>query len=314
MTEVLSEPRRRVDPAPLTSSSMHRRLAPSFVRTENSEKACGSADAPDSLTSRESCSPVSDDGERCGRRGLGIEETSRGGAQCAGGSGDCGSRGQHAAGHTRRSPRTATSDIRRSAGTRTRCPTRESSTSPAVSSRRSSTRMPRRAPGTSTENDFWMDEMLARTGTAGSFGDDNQWLFTRGRAAFMKEHTPGTLGFAGQLAYWESIDGRARLHDHRPGGRRGRAAHRGHRAAQADPELLAERAPQRRRRPRDRADEVHHRRERARHEPRAPIDRPGARRHGARGLAVRHDGGGRRAHRHGRRPERPHHPAPAVLG
>jgi hypothetical protein len=62
--------------------------------------------------------------------------------------------------------------------------------------------------GTSTENDFWIDEMLARTGTAGSFDDNNQWLFTRGRAAFMKEHSPGVLGFGGQLAYWESIDGR----------------------------------------------------------------------------------------------------------
>ena len=54
-----------------------------------------------------------------------------------------------------------------------------------------------------------MDEMLARTGDAGSFGDNNQWLFTRGRAAFMKEHNPAALGFGGQLAYWESIDGRS---------------------------------------------------------------------------------------------------------
>ncbi len=44
--------------------------------------------------------------------------------------------------------------------------------------------------GSSASNDFWMDEMLARTGDAGSFGDNNQWLFTRGRAAFMKEHNP----------------------------------------------------------------------------------------------------------------------------
>ncbi|OYC97783.1 OmpL47-type beta-barrel domain-containing protein [Microbacterium sp. Yaish 1] len=62
--------------------------------------------------------------------------------------------------------------------------------------------------GSSPDNDFWMDEMLARTGTAGSFGDNNQWLFTRGRASFMKEHDPSVLGFGGQLAYWESIDGR----------------------------------------------------------------------------------------------------------
>lgn len=62
--------------------------------------------------------------------------------------------------------------------------------------------------GVSTDIDFWMDEMLVRTGTAGSHGDNNQWLFTRGRAAFMKEHAPAALGFGGQLAYWESIDGR----------------------------------------------------------------------------------------------------------
>ena len=63
--------------------------------------------------------------------------------------------------------------------------------------------------GTSVDKDFWMDRMLARTGDAGSFGDNNQWLFTRGRAAFMKEHDPSALGFGGQLAYWESIDGRS---------------------------------------------------------------------------------------------------------
>lgn len=62
--------------------------------------------------------------------------------------------------------------------------------------------------GTAVGNDFWMDRMLTRTGTAGSFGDDNQWLFSRGRAAFMKTHEPSKLGFGGQLAYWEAIDGR----------------------------------------------------------------------------------------------------------
>ncbi|WP_232531910.1 Ig-like domain-containing protein [Microbacterium halophytorum] len=62
--------------------------------------------------------------------------------------------------------------------------------------------------GTSPDKDFWVDRMLARTGTAGSFGDENQWLFSRGRAAFMKVHDPAQLGFGGQLAYWESIDGR----------------------------------------------------------------------------------------------------------
>ncbi|GAA1641582.1 discoidin domain-containing protein [Catellatospora bangladeshensis] len=50
--------------------------------------------------------------------------------------------------------------------------------------------------------DFWMDRLLARPGNdpAGT------WLMTRGRALYMKTHTPGTLGFAGQAAYWESIN------------------------------------------------------------------------------------------------------------
>ena len=53
--------------------------------------------------------------------------------------------------------------------------------------------------------DFWMDRMLARKGEDPS-GD---WLFTRGRALFMKEHEPSRLGFAGKVAYWESIDNRS---------------------------------------------------------------------------------------------------------
>ncbi|GIF97677.1 discoidin domain-containing protein [Catellatospora citrea] len=50
--------------------------------------------------------------------------------------------------------------------------------------------------------DFWMDRLLARPGNdpAGT------WLMSRGRALYMKTHTPGTLGFAGQAAYWESIN------------------------------------------------------------------------------------------------------------
>ncbi|NUP03242.1 MAG: hypothetical protein HOW71_12140 [Nonomuraea sp.] len=53
----------------------------------------------------------------------------------------------------------------------------------------------------SSGTDFWMDRLLSRTGNdpAGT------WLMSRGRALFMKTHTPGTLGFAGQVAYWESI-------------------------------------------------------------------------------------------------------------
>ncbi|GAA2855873.1 hypothetical protein GCM10010517_14110 [Streptosporangium fragile] len=53
----------------------------------------------------------------------------------------------------------------------------------------------------SSGTDFWMDRLLARS------GDDpaGPWLMTRGRALFMKTHTPGTIGFGGQVAYWESI-------------------------------------------------------------------------------------------------------------
>ncbi|MFG2045762.1 discoidin domain-containing protein [Dactylosporangium sp. NPDC048998] len=50
--------------------------------------------------------------------------------------------------------------------------------------------------------DFWMDRLLARPGNdpAGT------WLMTRGRGLFMKTHNPGTLGFGGAVAYWESIN------------------------------------------------------------------------------------------------------------
>ncbi|MEU4694737.1 Ig-like domain-containing protein [Actinoplanes sp. NPDC023714] len=63
--------------------------------------------------------------------------------------------------------------------------------------------------GSSTDNDFWIDRMLARTGNApgGSNGDANQYLFSRGRAVFMKTHQPGVLGFGGEVAYIESIAG-----------------------------------------------------------------------------------------------------------
>jgi hypothetical protein len=53
----------------------------------------------------------------------------------------------------------------------------------------------------SAGTDFWMDRLLARSGNdpAGT------WLMTRGRALFMKTHTPSVIGFGGQVAYWESI-------------------------------------------------------------------------------------------------------------
>ncbi|MFF3445152.1 discoidin domain-containing protein, partial [Streptosporangium sp. NPDC002721] len=54
----------------------------------------------------------------------------------------------------------------------------------------------------SSGTDFWVDRLLARTGNdpAGT------WLMSRGRAVFMKTHNPATLGFGGQVAYWESIN------------------------------------------------------------------------------------------------------------
>jgi hypothetical protein len=53
----------------------------------------------------------------------------------------------------------------------------------------------------SAGTDFWMDRLLGRPGNdpAGT------WLMTRGRALFMKTHTPSVIGFGGQVAYWESI-------------------------------------------------------------------------------------------------------------
>ena len=63
--------------------------------------------------------------------------------------------------------------------------------------------------GSGTDQDFWFDRMLARTGNlpGGSNGDANQYLFSRGRAVFMKTHSPGVLGFGGEVAYIESIAG-----------------------------------------------------------------------------------------------------------
>ncbi|HEX5993517.1 MAG TPA: hypothetical protein VFY84_00100 [Jiangellales bacterium] len=46
------------------------------------------------------------------------------------------------------------------------------------------------------------DRLLARSGNdpAGT------WLMTRGRALFMKTHTPSVIGFGGQVARWESLN------------------------------------------------------------------------------------------------------------
>jgi hypothetical protein len=53
--------------------------------------------------------------------------------------------------------------------------------------------------------DFWVDRLLARPGSDPSDADGGI-LMSRGRALFMKTHTPATLGFAGKVAYIESIN------------------------------------------------------------------------------------------------------------
>ncbi|MEU4832008.1 discoidin domain-containing protein [Streptosporangium sp. NPDC023615] len=57
----------------------------------------------------------------------------------------------------------------------------------------------------SSGTNFWIDRLLARPGSDPSDADGGI-LMTRGRAFFMKTHTPGTLGFAGKAAYIESIN------------------------------------------------------------------------------------------------------------
>lgn len=71
---------------------------------------------------------------------------------------------------------------------------------------------------TADSHDFWVDRMLVRkgdqptgTGTTdkGTYqyegSDGNQYMFSRGRAAYMRTHEPGTFGFGGQLAYKDTI-------------------------------------------------------------------------------------------------------------
>ncbi|MGH9213593.1 MAG: Ig-like domain-containing protein [Acidimicrobiales bacterium] len=53
--------------------------------------------------------------------------------------------------------------------------------------------------------DFWMDRLLERRGADPA---GNQ-LLTRGRALFMATHNPNVIGFGGQVAYWDVINGQA---------------------------------------------------------------------------------------------------------
>lgn len=73
--------------------------------------------------------------------------------------------------------------------------------------------------GTDTDHDFWIDKILTRTGAQptgkgtndkGAYSyegsDGNNYLFTRGRAAYMYTHTPNRLGFVGNTAYWDETN------------------------------------------------------------------------------------------------------------
>lgn len=75
--------------------------------------------------------------------------------------------------------------------------------------------------GSDTEHDFWVDRLLVREGAepSGTATDDagkeytydsdkNTYLFSRGRAAFMRSHDPKVLGFGGDLAYWDTLGGK----------------------------------------------------------------------------------------------------------
>src|SRR5699024_4760509 len=44
--------------------------------------------------------------------------------------------------------------------------------------------------GQGIEHDFWIDDMLARYGDAGGYGDTNTRLFTRGSDGYMYTHDP----------------------------------------------------------------------------------------------------------------------------
>ncbi|MCD0252677.1 Ig-like domain-containing protein [Xanthomonas campestris pv. campestris] len=69
-----------------------------------------------------------------------------------------------------------------------------------------------RGAGQVPGNDFWVDRMLVREGTGGGFDDENNWLFTRGRAAYLSSHVPEQPGFVGQVAYWHATDYDALFH------------------------------------------------------------------------------------------------------
>ncbi|MEV5028295.1 Ig-like domain-containing protein [Paenibacillus sp. LPE1-1-1.1] len=57
--------------------------------------------------------------------------------------------------------------------------------------------------------DFWIDRLLARPGNDPAREARGVDLMTRGRALYMKEHTPGLIGFAGRTAYQDVLGGNA---------------------------------------------------------------------------------------------------------
>lgn len=60
----------------------------------------------------------------------------------------------------------------------------------------------KRGAGSAPGQDFWIDRMLARDGNGGGYDDQNNWLFSRGRAAYLYTHKPEQPGFVGDVAYW----------------------------------------------------------------------------------------------------------------
>ena len=169
--------------------------------------------------------------------------------------------------------------------------------------------------GDRPRKDFWVDRdarthrhrrRLRRHATSGC---------SRAAArSFMKTHTPGTLGFGGEVAYM---------------GRPSTTAARYTITAQVGGAnvTLTEDTAQRKQTPsywrsvhRHAASGVEIVQTKfitdanvARHQPRRQGDRGRADGHAARGIPVRHDRRGAGAHRHRRRPQQPHHDLPAPL-
>ena len=155
--------------------------------------------------------------------------------------------------------------------------------------------------------DFWIDRLLARTGIDPSDADGGI-LMSRGRALFMKMHTPGTLGFAGQVAYIESISNNNAF------------------AVAVTPGTFTEQASQRRQTPSHwrsvhtcgsitvDPEQVHHPEQRGRgqpvhHQQRRRVDHAAAAGH----LAVRHLGQRQRADRSVQLVQQPDHDLPAPV-